>query len=110
MTTQIDFQCAECDAHTQVEYGNEVENEDGNLVCGDCDEESWEDLDFPIWLSYQFYHDNYELGYAVSHQTGIELEEIPYARDLKYCCPLLWFKIEEHGIEGPYDEKGGELI
>jgi len=54
------------------------------------------------------YFDNYELGRAVEDETGIDLEDIPIARDLKYCVFYSWWKITETGVEGPYDEKRGE--
>lgn len=83
----------------------------GGLYCETCASVSeWETLDFPIWIEFESYNDHYELGRAVERETGVDLDDIPIARELKYCVFYSYWKITENGVEGPYDEKRGEKL
>jgi transcription elongation factor Elf1 len=112
MTEQtITFDCAECGYETTIQRDEIDEYEDdGKLVCGECGMTPWERQDFPLWIEFESYNDHYELGSCVERQTGLDTDDIPIARDLKYAVFSVYYKITENGVEGPYREKGGEKL
>ena len=113
MTEQtITFHCASCGAEETVAAGDQEEHCVGDqLYCETCiGPTAWESQDFPLWIEMESYNDHYELGRLVERETGIDLEDIPIARDLKYAVFYTYWKITENSVEGPYDEKQGELL
>jgi len=109
---QIQFSCASCGAETTISTDEQDDHTvDEKLYCKTCiGPTAWESQDFPLWIEVEHYNDNYQLGRAVEHKTGIDIEDIPIARDLKYCVVHTYWKITENGVEGPYNEKEGSLL
>ena len=112
MTEQhISYDCADCDSNVTTPRGSEIENLDGQLICEDCDKPDWEQLDFPLWFDYPVRMSKWEPLRLVSEETGIDEDDIQCKRDLKYADSThVWYKITQYGVEGPYDEKEGELL
>lgn len=73
-------------------------------------ERGFGDLDFPIWVEWESYNDTYGLLDNFCYQTGLEHEDVPIARDMKYTVINVWFKVTRDGVEGAYDEKNGEKL
>lgn len=111
MTNSIDFECNMCGDHTQVEYGEEETDDNGNLICKTCTgQQKFENLDFPVWVEWESYNDTYGLLENFCYHTGLDHEDVPIAREMKYTVFCVWYKVTEDGVEGPYSEKGGELL
>lgn len=113
--------CPEC-GYDEVEVKKEVvENEvrEGGTYCPDCQSNfketevlQWDEIDFPVWLSYESYDDGFGLLRDFEHKTGLhrgDYDGMPNVRNFKYTVFHVYFKIEEDGsISGPYAEKGDE--
>lgn len=108
----ITFDCASCWDETTIPMDEQEEHRvDDQLYCEGCiGATAWESQDFPLWIEMESYNDHYELGRLVERETGIDLEDIPISRELKYEVFYVYWKITEDGVEGPYDEKRGELL
>lgn len=100
------YECAECGQDVE----NPKENRDGKPVHEKCYTKKLEDLDMPIWVEMESYQDNYELWDNFWRQTGVD--EIPsdLKQEMKYSVFSVWYKVTEQGVEGPYNEKKGELV
>jgi predicted RNA-binding Zn-ribbon protein involved in translation (DUF1610 family) len=120
--TETDYHCPEC-RYEPLEVKKSVENNEvvkGGYYCPDCGEDfaedtvlRWDDVDFPYWIDYEPYDDNWQLYRDFLYATGLHEEAVgmPPLRDMKYTVFTVWFKITEDGeVEGPYDSRGGELI
>lgn len=115
-------QCPEC-GFDSLETKKTVENNEvieGGWYCPNCEATfdsdvaiDWDDIDFPVWIGYESYNDTWEMWrefkYSTNFYDGDYNREAP--RDMKYTTFTVWFKVNEYGsVEGPYDEKEGELI
>lgn len=100
------YECAECSQPVE----KPKENKDGNPVHEKCYTKTLDDLDLPEWIKMESYQDNYELWDSFWRQTGVD--EIPddLKGEMKYTVFTAWYKVTEDGVEGPYDEKNGELM
>ena len=116
-------QCPEC-GFEELEVNKDVDGNDvveSGWYCPDCsstfDEGStlhWDEIDFPVWIEFESYNDHWELLDKFHWQTGLydgDHNGTPGLRDMKYTVFTVWFTVDEYGsVEGPYDEKGGELL
>lgn len=115
--------CPEC-GYAEVVPRKQVRNnevvEEGRY-CPECQTEydedtvlQWDQLDSPIWIHEELRLDNWALydtfHYSENFHTG-DYNGAPSLRDMKCWLVPMWFKVNEDGsVEGPYDEKGGELL
>jgi len=117
--TETEYECPNCGFDPLERRKQVVNNEvkEKGWYCPDCENEwdedttfRWEDCDFPLWIEYEHYEDNYEMLRKVEYQTNLLQDRIP-AGEMKYTVFTAWFKIDEDGsVEGPYDSRGGELV
>ena len=108
---QITFHCSDCGDQTTTKVDETSENRYGEFICPECAAPpKWEDQSFPIWIELEHCEDNWKMLRRVSEYTGVPADDIP-AGEMKYCVVYAYFKINEDGsVEGPYDEKRGELL
>lgn len=114
---EISYECIECGATHVTDYGEEKTDDDGNLICEDCaTPKEWEEQDFPLWIRYKSYDDDYRLELKMSNQIDIPRHQIPdgvyqSGSDFKHTKFNVWFKVHEDlSVEGPYGEKKGEKL
>lgn len=117
--TETDHECPNC-GHHPIERKKEVVNnevKEKGYYCPDCKTDysdnttfEWESLDFPLWIEWESYEDNWGMLRHVERQTGVPEDRIP-AGEMKYTVFCVWYKVEEDGtVKGPYDSRGGEKI
>jgi len=116
--------CPECGYRDGLETKKKVEKNEvieGGKYCPDCQTEfdedtvvQWDDLDFPIWISMESYNDDWQMYRDFLYETNLyegDFNGMPNARNMKYCVFHVYFKVNEDGsIDGPYNERNGELI
>lgn len=68
----------------------------------------WDDIDFPVWIHYEFYDDTHEMLRDFEAKTGFD-GELPRGHEMKYTTLVRWYKVEADGsVKGPYKNKGDE--
>lgn len=106
------IECSSCGEEIDKPVREVKENEDGDPICEECLRTTFDDLDFPHWIGYEFYQDNWELYDHFVYDTGVDEDTIPdkVSSNMKYATLSVWYKVTEEGVEGPYDSKYGEKI
>ena len=100
------YECVECEQIVE----NPKENEDGDPVHEKCYTKTLDDIDLPVWIKIESYQDNYELWRAFVRETGVDEIRDDLKGEMKYSVFYVWYKVTEDSVEGPYDEKKGELM
>jgi len=96
--------------------GNQEDSEPD--FCPNCGtEDPWtveylydmENVDFPVIVSWEMYHDNYEMWRQFCYEAfGVDVNSNDVANipskfpRMKYMCPMLYFKVTKSTIEGPF--------
>ena len=118
-----DIRCLDC-GYDSLEPKKKVTDDNdvvvGGMYCPDCgaeyDEDTvlrWDDVDFPVWISREWRDSKWDFYRDFLRTTGLhdDAHGFPNVRDMKYTSILVYFKVTEDGdVEGPYDEKRGELL
>lgn len=121
--SDVDAQCPECGFETLEVNKDVVDNEvvEDGWYCPDCDTQygedvvlHWDDLAFPLWIQEEFRLDNWQLWRTLKYSENLydgDYNGTPNLRDMKCQVFLAYFKVTEDGsVEGPYDERRGELL
>lgn len=114
------LECPECREATIEPKKKIVDNEVtvGGRYCASCGTDfdegvklSWDEIDFPVWIDWESYNDSWDMLRKFQYKTGLHDSAADGLTDMKYTVFSVWFRIDEDGsVNGPYDEKRGELI
>lgn len=113
--------CPAC-GFEELEPNKEVVNNEvreAGCYCPDCeatftDDETlhWDDIDFPVWVEYESYDDDYQLLRNFARQADLyrgDYNGSPGYGDFKYTVFYVYYKVERDGsVTGPYANKGDE--
>jgi len=121
--TDTDTRCPECGWRDGLEVNKTVNDNDvveDGLYCPDCGTEfgedtvlQWDDLEFPVWIEWESYNDNWNFMREFYRRTGLYKGDYDGAvtDEMKYTIFCVWFRVDEDGsVVGPFDAKEGQRL